>query len=116
MYDELRRLAPLLISYNQGDQGFLNRAFAEWQRRPSEFQLPESFNYLLRQRGTSGYLTAAWESGVHVVHMLILSARVAKIPWKHLWKHGLPPFASSVLAVGENSAHNRIERVFASKG
>ena len=70
MYEELHRLAPLLISYNQGDQGFLNKAFAEWKRRPSHFQLPESFNYLLRQRGTSEHLTALWDSGVHVVHMV----------------------------------------------
>ena len=68
VYGELRRLTPLLISYNQGDQGFLNKAFPEWRLRPWEFQLPEAFNYLLRQRGSSEWLTSSWQRGVNVVH------------------------------------------------
>ena len=52
VYSELRRLTPLLISYNQGDQGFLNKAFPEWRLRP-ELQLPEVYNYFLKWRNSN---------------------------------------------------------------
>ena len=66
-YNELRRLAPLLHSYNQGDQGFLNKAFPEWRLRP-ERQLPERYNFFLKWRNTNAWFGRSWTAGVHVVH------------------------------------------------
>ena len=67
VYAELRRLTSFLISYNQGDQGFLNKAFPEWRLRP-ERQLPEVFNYFLKWRNSNSWFSLAWAKGVHVLH------------------------------------------------
>jgi len=67
VYAELLRLAPLLPSYNKGDQGFLNRAFSDWALHRHR-QLPESYNYFLKWRGVAAWLSHTWNEGVHVVH------------------------------------------------
>ena len=64
---ELKRLTQFLISYNQGDQGFLSKAFPEWRRRP-ELQLPEVYNYFLKWRNSNAWFSSAWTKGVHVLH------------------------------------------------
>ena len=67
IYAELLRLAPLLPSYNKGDQGFLNKAFSDWALWRQR-QLPESYNYFLKWRGGAAWLSKTWSEGVHVVH------------------------------------------------
>ena len=66
-YNELVRLAPMLISYNMGDQGFLNKAFSDWRLQLHQ-QLPESYNYFPKWRGATAVFSRTWSDGVHVVH------------------------------------------------